>query len=585
MNTRKKTSPLPLVIILAAVCLLPFLGLTEFSTKGEPREAVVAVSMIDSGNWVLPVNNGGDIPYKPPFFHFCIALLSMVQGYVSEATSRMPSALSLIAMIGGVCAFYTKRRGARVGVLASLLLLTSFEVHRAGTNCRVDMMLTACTVGAMLLLYRWHERGARGVPFWAVACMSCAVLTKGPVGMLLPCLACGLFMLTQGTRLTTALWKLSVAGLLSLVVPALWYVAAWRQGGDAFLNLVLEENVGRMTGSMSYDSHTHAFPYNFFTLATGWLPWTLLLLYSLFALPLRGYAARLRGGVRPADALSRLLAKAKADPVQAYTWIALATVFVFYCFPSSKRSVYLLPCYPFAAVLLAQYMLWLERRGSRALGCYAATIAAIGIVLSAVFVALRCGAVPTSLLGMGRHADENMRIVGALSASPLYWWQWPMALLPLMAGIAALRERRRHALWAMTAPLLTVFLALDSVFLPTVMNAKSLRPMAALVRHYAGGEPVYSYISIPMLHFFGANFYLHDGIGQFEQRHGNNDATAAPGEKVATPDHGMLLIPESDRADFIHRYAHAYTFRLVGKTPYRMSEVRDNVYFYRFQRR
>ena len=40
-------------IILAVVCvvtLLPFMGLTDFHTKGEPREAIVAYSMIEAGN-------------------------------------------------------------------------------------------------------------------------------------------------------------------------------------------------------------------------------------------------------------------------------------------------------------------------------------------------------------------------------------------------------------------------------------------------------------------------------------------------------------------------------------------------------
>ena len=92
-------------IILAVVCvvtLLPFMGLTDFHTKGEPREAIVAYSMIETGNWTLPVNNGGDIAYKPPLFHWCIAALSSIAGKVTEYTSRMPSALALIAMVLGL---------------------------------------------------------------------------------------------------------------------------------------------------------------------------------------------------------------------------------------------------------------------------------------------------------------------------------------------------------------------------------------------------------------------------------------------------------------------------------------------------
>lgn len=59
----KYNKALWLIIILAIVMMIPFLGLTDFNTKGEPREAVVAYTMLEHGNWILPINNGGDIPY------------------------------------------------------------------------------------------------------------------------------------------------------------------------------------------------------------------------------------------------------------------------------------------------------------------------------------------------------------------------------------------------------------------------------------------------------------------------------------------------------------------------------------------
>ena len=99
-----------LVTILAIVMLIPFLGLTDFNTKGEPREAVVAYTMLEHGNWILPINNGGDIPYKPPFFHWCIAFFSLFIGHVNEFTSRLPSAISLILMTIGGFIFFAKRK-------------------------------------------------------------------------------------------------------------------------------------------------------------------------------------------------------------------------------------------------------------------------------------------------------------------------------------------------------------------------------------------------------------------------------------------------------------------------------------------
>ena len=94
MDTRKFNW----LVIICALTLLPFLGLSDFHTKGEPREAIVAYSMLETGNWILPQNNGGDIAYKPPFFHWAVAAISSITGAVTEATSRMPSALALIIM-------------------------------------------------------------------------------------------------------------------------------------------------------------------------------------------------------------------------------------------------------------------------------------------------------------------------------------------------------------------------------------------------------------------------------------------------------------------------------------------------------
>ena len=136
-----------------------------------------------------------------------------------------------------------------------------------------------------MLMYRWWERGKHNLPWLAIICMSGATLTKGPVGMLLPCAVMGVFMLAQRENFWSTLWRLSLTALLSLVLPLCWYYAAWQQGGDEFLRLVKEENIDRLLGKMSYESHENPFWYNFMTLIAGWLPYTLLMLFSLFVLP------------------------------------------------------------------------------------------------------------------------------------------------------------------------------------------------------------------------------------------------------------------------------------------------------------
>ena len=52
------------IALLSVLVILPFLGETIFYSKGEPREAIVAFSMLESVNWILPVNYGTDIAYN-----------------------------------------------------------------------------------------------------------------------------------------------------------------------------------------------------------------------------------------------------------------------------------------------------------------------------------------------------------------------------------------------------------------------------------------------------------------------------------------------------------------------------------------
>lgn len=80
-------------------CSCSSFGRGLFQYQGEPREAGVALSILQQDNWILPVNNGVDIPYKPLFLHWCIALLSLLTGGVTEYTARFPSALALAVMV------------------------------------------------------------------------------------------------------------------------------------------------------------------------------------------------------------------------------------------------------------------------------------------------------------------------------------------------------------------------------------------------------------------------------------------------------------------------------------------------------
>ena len=554
----KYNKALWLITILAIVMLIPFLGLSDFNTKGEPREAVVAYTMLEHGNWILPINNGGDIPYKPPFFHWCIAFFSLIAGHVNEYTSRLPSAVSLILMTIGGFVFYAKRKDTQTSLIAAILTLTAFEVHRAGMNCRVDMVNSALMVGAMYLLYRWWEKGKHQLPWLAILCMSGATLTKGPVGIILPCFVMGVFMLTQRENFWGIVWRMALTALLSLIIPFCWYYAAYLQGGDEFLRLVKEENIDRFMGKMAYESHENPAWYNLLTLVMGWAPYTLLLLFSLFILPWKKFSK------------TRFLENAKkATPLQVFTWLAFLLVLFFYCIPKSKRSVYLLPCYPFMAYLIAEYIVWMMKEKMGAIKVYAGVIASLAVILVIATLVIRAGGIPDTIFH-GKHAADNIAMLHAIGESThgiLFYVCYMFLIIGAYHIFKALKKKETSQMMKYTlVMIIAIFITLDSTLQPTVLNTKADKHLAPVIEKKFDTSKLYSYMSVDMLHFFSLNFYLGDKIQQFDK---------------VLPQDGVLMIPEEDMPDFLEKFGKDYTFQKVWEVR-KTVEWHNKVGFYQF---
>ena len=554
----KYNKALWLITILAIVMLIPFLGLSDFNTKGEPREAVVAYTMLEHGNWILPINNGGDIPYKPPFFHWCIAFFSLFIGHVNEFTSRLPSAVSLVLMTIGGFVFYAKRKDTLISLIAAILTLTAFEVHRAGINCRVDMVNTAFMVGAMYLLYRWWEKGKHQLPWLAILCMSGATLTKGPVGIILPCFVMGVFMLTQRENFWGIVWRMALTALLSLIIPFCWYYAAYLQGGDEFLRLVKEENIDRFMGKMAYESHENPAWYNLLTLVMGWAPYTLLLLFSLFILPWKKFSKT----QFPENAK-------KATPLQVFTWLAFLLVLFFYCIPKSKRSVYLLPCYPFMAYLIAEYIVWMMKEKVGVIKVYAGVIASLAVILVIATLVIRAGGIPDTIFH-GKHAADNIAMLHAIRESThgiLFYVCYMFLIIGAYHIFKALKKKEASQMMKYTlVMIIALFITLDSTLQPAVLNTKADKHLAPVIEKKFDTGKLYSYMSIEMMHFFSLNFYLGDKIQQFDK---------------VLPQDGVLMIPEGDMPDFKEKFGKDYTLQKVWEVR-KLVECHHPVGFYRF---
>lgn len=501
--------------------LVFWLGCGLFNTKGEPREAVVALSMLQSGDWISPVNNGVDIAYKPPFFHWCIAICSLMQGYVSEFTSRLPSAIAALAMVlvGYKSMLYNKVKPEEA-ILASMITLTAFEVHRSAMACRVDMMLSALVVISIYMLCRWYLSRRMWVAMAAVLAMSAAALTKGPVGILLPCCVVGLFMLVRGENFFKAFLKCLLFALAACVLPFVWYYMAYQERGEAFLYLVYEENVLRFTGKMAYSSHEAPAIYNVVTLVTGFLPYTLLLLMSLFCVRCSKVKSRFDGKVT--DLCRRMWNRVRRmSDQELLSLTAIAFMFVFFCIPKSKRSVYLLPIYPFLSYYIARLVLYFAAARRGLVVVYGKILLVSTVAVPMLMLVAWTGILPENVIS-GKHASEVASYLSSFSSVSFL-------MVMLMIGVAiagAVYFCRKNdengnpfALCKSLVFLVLVFyMSLDALVLPCVYKVKSDYYVANEIKSIVPEGKIWDYRKDfrpgqrDRMHQFSVNFYIGDRI-------------------------------------------------------------------------
>ncbi len=217
------------IALLSTLVIIPFLGETIFYSKGEPREAIVAYSMLESGNWILPLNYGTDIAYKPPFLYWSIAAISAIFGGVSEFSSRLPSAIAFLAMQFVFFGFVARYKDTKTAVITSLYC--SLHSKCTGRRWLAGWICYRFPSSSSHFAYYFAgtKKGCKGIPWTAVVLMACGTLTKGPVGSIFPCMCIGIYQLIRGRSFGKTFLSLFGIGLLSLIPLGIWFYAAWLQ--------------------------------------------------------------------------------------------------------------------------------------------------------------------------------------------------------------------------------------------------------------------------------------------------------------------------------------------------------------------
>jgi len=568
--------PFLLVLFISALLTLPWITNSEFYTKGEPREATVASYMLNTGNWILPADYADEIAYKPPFMHWFIAAFSLPAGKVSEITARLPSALGLIGITMMFFAFLYKRKSGFLSILAALIMLTSFEMHRSGIEARVDMFLSFFMIGALFSLFKWEEKGLKGYPLLIPLFLAGASLVKGPVGLLLPCLVFGIYLLILNRY---SLWKIIIKNVI-VILPALaflmvWYILAYRQGGTHFLNLVYAENFGRFLGQNSEKlginyslGHEGPFWYYIPAIIVGFLPWSLLMIFSAFGVSYKGVFKNIKH--KTTSFFKKL---AGMDKVTLFSALSVIIILLFYAIPISKRSVYIMPAYPFAAYLLTLIYEWAMEFKPQLIKTLSYFILVIsGIILFLVFVFHFVNL--DTIVGSMIHHAQTLHDIGLYSAAfqhPSLFGVllWSLLLAVSIVCITFLRKNSIKTIFFGTMALYICFhIFLEGFAFPIYKNAYSSRPFAEKIEAKYDLKDM-TYVLNDLRYYpnlYGLNFYLGNHFKNFEKD---------------LPSSGFFIVGQNNTEEIQKKYAGTYTFEELERSPDKYNDFKDVIILYK----
>jgi len=315
-----------LIFFASGLFFLLFAGQLPVTDPVEANYALTAKEMLQAGDWLSPRIYGQFWFDKPIMIYWLLVVFYALLG-VTELASRLPSILFSAASVAfcywsGVQLY----RSARVGTLAAMLLATSLQFWLLSRMIITDAVLFFFTALTLVFAYLGLRDNRPSWLLWAYAAAGLAVLTKGPVGLVLPGIILLVFVMkTKGLAGIKAL-QLPVGLLVFLLVAAPWHLLMVKLHGDLFVNMFLGlHNYVRAT--VSEHPKDNVVYYYLVLFPVSLLPWTGLA------------AAGLWRGWRQGDSADRFLVWWTAAFFLFYT--AMATKYPTYVFPTLFPAILL----------------------------------------------------------------------------------------------------------------------------------------------------------------------------------------------------------------------------------------------------
>ncbi len=330
--------PIISIVLLAVMSYFLFfygLGAMALTDPDETFYAQTAKEMLERNEWSTPYLYGKPQFEKPILFYMLVEMSYRFFG-VNEFAARLPSAV--FAFLGLVALYLLGSIlfNRRVGFLAALVLGASIEYLILGRACITDMVLGTYLLIGFLFFFIAHIKKLPVFYVLSSAVFAKAVLTKGPVFIVLACLTILIYLVwakeLKSLKKMPLLWM--AAAFLLVALP--WYMVSYKLHGMAFIDEFFGfHNINRFT--QSEHKIGSEFYYNIPILFGGLAPWSVFLPAAIWHL-----FKKMKGAGPERKGL-----------IFVISWFAV--IFGFFTVSSTKLPTYIFPAFFSAALVVAVF--------------------------------------------------------------------------------------------------------------------------------------------------------------------------------------------------------------------------------------
>jgi 4-amino-4-deoxy-L-arabinose transferase-like glycosyltransferase len=479
-----------LLALIALLLLGSGLGLRDPWPADEPRFALVAKQMVESGQYLFPHRGGELYADKPPLFMWLQAAAFHLTGEWRIAF-LLPSLLASLGILLLVYDLGRRLASQRAALIGTALLLFAvqftYQAKRAQIDPTVVFFITLACYGLLRHLiwgpaWRW---------FW-FGCFAAGIgtVTKG-VGalallMLLPYALARRFGMRGLAPIEPGLGRWALGVLAFIAGAAVWLapmlIAVARSDDPAF-HAYAREILFYQT-AVRYAAATHHLePWWYFlgVIASMWWP-------LAFAWPWAAAAWK-----------RRLVARRDGRYLLLLGWSAL--IVLFFSLSAGKRDVYILPALPMMAVATIPLLPGIVRKAG-----FRALCLGMALVLSAL-------ASIAALLALNGEPGFEQRLELARGFDPADDAPWRMLLIIGSGGlIACALFRLRRGLAALLGTLLVLWVTWVHLGYALLNDSSSARGLMQRARELAGPGTEIGLVAwkeqnllqaIPPVHAFG----------------------------------------------------------------------------------